>query len=252
MIFDIPFDLKLMEASNCLITATNRMGKSRLACGLSSTLQKLNWKVLAFDPCGNYKEISDIPNVISVNPLGNEKTPILIDESCIYDLSLLVPTEQKLFVNDALMSLWQYKVEHQTDLWHLILLEEMQQYAKNVRGLISQHLLRVMSAGRNQKMRVLGIAVDLALIDPAFIRLCQQRYHGKLGLEIGSKRRFKGYYGNDYMKIALEGLECGDFIYVKNTDLQIIHVPLFEPKSTPKPLPHKQPNIFERLFKPLS
>lgn len=250
--FDIPFDLKEMQKSNCLITATNSQGKSRLACGIAHNLMRFNWHVLAFDTCGNYKDISDIPHRIKVYPKSESLPKLPIDTSVVFDLSLMRPSEQMWFVNYALESLWDYKVISQCTQWHCILLEEMQLYSRSVRGFCQQNLLRIMSAGRNQKIRVLGISVDLALIDPAFIRLCQQRYHGRLGIEENAKRKFKSYYGKDFTRIACEGLNCGDFIYVNGSKIQIISVPLFEAKTTPQPLTIKTPTLRERIKNALS
>lgn len=54
------------------------------------------------------------------------------------------------------------------------------------------------------------ITVDLALIDPSFIRLCQRRYHGCLGIKQGSKRRFKSHYDKEWMEKTTQ-LEVGQF-----------------------------------------
>lgn len=249
--FDIPFDIKEMEASNCLITATNRMGKSRLACGIAHNLKNWNWIIYAFDPCGNYREISDIPHRVKVYP--EQDIPILpIDRSVVIDLSLLRPSQQQDLVNFYLEALWNFKVIHQCTQWHLILLEEMHNYARNTRGLIQQNLLRTMTQGRNQKIRVLGVSVDLALIDPCFIRLCQQRYHGRLGIEENSKRKFRSYYGKDNMRIATEGLDVGDFLYINGSKIQVIHAPLFISRTQPQLLTIKQSSIKQRILNALS
>jgi len=42
----------------------------------------------------------------------------------------------------------------------------------------------------------------LSLIDCAFIRLAQQRYHFKLGNEPNAKRRFNVYHSKDWTRIA--------------------------------------------------
>ena len=116
-----------------------------------------------------------------------------------------------------------------------------------------------MSAGRNQHILVLAITVDLALIDPSFIRLCQQRYHARLGIEENSKRKFRNYYGLDWCRIATEGLDLGFFIYLLRNKLKVINVPCFETKRIPKPfyipkpLPKPQPkSLWTRIREWLS
>lgn len=228
----IPFDITEAKKSNVLISGTNNTGKSRLACGICSILKHFDWRLIVFDNSGIWREISDLPFVHTVEG----KTIPLEDLNVIYDLSFLTPRTQRKAVDTFFKEYWNLvrrrrkKQRKRT----LIILEEFQMYGRNSR--YSDNLARIMCTGRNLKIRVLGIVVDLALIDPFFIRLCQQRYHGKLGIEEGSKRKFRNYYGKDYTRIACEGLQVGDFLYVLNNKIKIVSVPLFEPKTTPKPL----------------
>lgn len=123
----------------------------------------------------------------------------------------------------------------------------MQLYLKNIRGPISQNLLRVMGTGRNQQIRVLGVTIDLALIDPCFIRLCGQRYHGFLDVEENSKRKLQRYYGKDWARTAFEGLQTGDFIYYIDHKLRVMSVPCFEPKKTPEHIKEKPTPMKSRI-----
>lgn len=68
------------------------------------------------------------------------------------------------------------------------------------------------------------------------MRLAEQRYHGKLGIEENSKRKFKAYYGSDWCRVATEGLEVGDFIYLCKGKLKVVSVPLFQAKTLPQEL----------------
>ena len=97
-----------------------------------------------------------------------------------------------------------------------------------------------MSAGRNHAIRILAVSVDLALIDSAFIRLCGQRYYGRLNIEENSKRKFRNYHGLDWTRVATE-LDLGYFIYLLRDRLKIIHVPLFQPKRLPEAYPVPKP-----------
>ena len=112
---------------------------------------------------------------------------------------------------------------------HACILEEFQLYGRNVRGSAAQNILRIMSAGRNHKIRLLAVTVDLALIDTSFIRLCSQRYYGRLSIEENSKRKFRNYHGLDWCRIATE-LDLGFFIYLGNDKLQVVNIPCFETK----------------------
>jgi len=232
--FQICYEINEQKESNTLIAGTNKTGKSRLACNIASILQNVNWKIIAFDPVGNYKTISDIPSFYTVTKERNynqEKKEWFYpfpEDSLIYDLSLITPRTQKSFVNDVLEILWNNQVKKGSK-WTLIILEEFQLFGRNLRGSVAQNLLRICSAGRNHKIRILAVSVDLALIDPAFIRLTSQRYYGRLNIEENSKRKFRNYHGLDWCRIATE-LELGYFIYLLRDKLRVINIPCFETK----------------------
>jgi hypothetical protein len=225
------------QKSNILISGTNCTGKSRLSCYIASILQTLSWKIIVFDPCGIYQKISDIPFFYIVTKHKNydaEKKVWLFPfpkTSMIFDMSLLKPCDQKKFADVVLDKLWNQQVKNGSQ-WTLIILEESQMFMQNIRGSISQSILRICSAGRNHKIRMLAVTPDLALLDTAYIRLSQQRYHGKLAIEENSKRKFRAYYGCDWTRIATE-LDLGYFIYMLRNRLKVVCVPLFETKRKP-------------------
>ena len=253
--FNIPFDIEEAQKSNILISGTNHTGKSRLACSLCSILQTINWKIVCFDNTGVWRQISDLPRFYQVTEqnIDLESKTVnypFFNQSVIYDTSLLIPDHRKLFVDKVLRDLWNSRVNNPSNQWILIALEEAQLFMKNIRGSAGQNLLRIASAGRNWKVRILALTVDLALIDPSIIRLCGQRYHGRLGIEDNGKRKFRGYYGGDWCRIAQE-LDLGYFIYLLRDKLKIVHVPLFEPKRLPvqyTPIIIEQPkSLWQRI-----
>ena len=245
--FNIPFDIEEAQKSNILISGTNHTGKSRLACNITSILQNFNWRIICFDNTGIWRRISDLPTWYQVTEQSIDLETRTVNypffqQSIIYDTSLLIPDHQKLFVDKVLRDLWDSRVNNPSNQWTLVALEEFELFGRNTRGSASQNLFRIMHAGRNQRIRALAITTDLALIDPSFIRLCQQRYHARLAIEDNSKRKFRGYYGGDWCRVAQE-LDLGFFIYLFRNKLKIMHVPLFEPKRLPAPY---TPKIIEQ------
>jgi len=230
-IFTLPFDFNEAKKSNILLTGTNHTGKSRLAAGLCSILQTLNWKIIAFDNAGIWKRISDIPIYVDVEPSEYFYQIPIVNKSIIYDISQLIPERQKIFVDYVLRDAWENR-ESQNYQWLLIMFEEAQLYLRNIRGNVSQNIMRIASAGRNRQIRVLAITVDLSLLDPAFIRLCQQRYHAKLGIEENAKRKYRNYYGKEWLNTTIN-LELGQFVYLNKNKLEKIRVPLFQSKRQP-------------------
>lgn len=109
-------------------------------------------------------------------------------------------------------------------------------------AVLFQNLYRICHVGRNRQTRVLGITTDLALIDSSFIRLCQQRYHARIGIEENAKRKFKNYYGKRWLEVT-EKLNVGEFVYLNKNQLQKIKIPLFQSV-------HKPQNLNELNIKP--
>lgn len=226
-------DLEECKASNILVSGTNRTGKSRLACAIASVLQSLNWKILIFDNSGIWQSISDIPNLLVLEPNRTEYNIPLTKKSLLIDTSNLKEDKQRELIDGVCSDLWLNRRLYGSE-WILLVLEEFELYAKNLRT-TSQNLKRICHAGRNRQVRVLGVTTDLSLIDCSFIRLCQQRFHARLGIEINCKRRFRGYYGKEWLQIATR-LQLGEFIYLLRDQLSLISVPLFMPKRQPKPI----------------
>jgi len=252
--FEIPFDIHEAMKTNILVSGTNHTGKSRLASGICSVLQNLNWKIVAFDNTGIWKQISDIPTFYQLSENRNfdkdreEWFYPFPTESMIFDTSLLLPINQKSFVDDVLRRLWNAQVYNPQNQWTLVALEEFQLFGRDIRSSVAQNILRIASAGRNHKVRVLAITVDLALVDSVFVRLSGQRYHGRITREENGLRKFRNYYGLDNTRVACE-LDLGYFLYYLNDRIKIIHMPLFQPSRLPEPYrtqPIEQPK--ESLF----
>lgn len=224
---ETPIDLKECKRSNILISGTNQQGKSLCAMSISDLLMRNDWQVIAFDSVGIWRHKSTIPNYVSVT---DKDQNVFFAKSSIYDLSMLKLKNQKHFVERFLEELWLLRVISKTDKWLLVIFEEFQMMAKNLRGELSQNILRIMSVGANHNVRCLGITPDLSLIDCAFIRLSQQRYHFKLGNEPNAKRRFRAYYGFDNTRIA-QDLDVGFCLYVLRDKIGIYKIPLFERKT---------------------
>ena len=224
-----------------LVTGTNQQGKTRLAMAISETLQNQgineNWRIIVFDVVGHWKQFSSMPYYVQLKQLRRVKVP---EHSIIFDISFLLPSEQKQFVESTLLDLWKSNLEKTPDFWTLCIFEESQLYTRNLRGLLSQQIQRIFSVGANLKIRSLAITPSLTGIDPEFIRLCNQRYHFRLGNEQNIKRKFKSYYGSDWLRVTLN-LDVGFFVYYLNGQLEVKHVNLYTAQTKPQPLQLTKP-----------
>jgi len=232
-VYPFAFDWREAEKSNILVSGTNSTGKSRLACKLAHILKTLGWRIICFDNSSVWQKISDLEICITISEDENfYQIPILEDKSVVYDISQLIPQEQKKLIDFVLRDVWENRNGENFE-WLLIILEEFELYGRTTRGNIAQNIFRIMHAGRNRMIRTLAISTDLALVDSSFIRLCSLRYHGRINFEANSKRRFRQYYGKEWLQIA-NSLELGNFIYLNRDKLQQIKVPLFEAKTKPQ------------------
>ena len=248
-----PLSVSEARKSNILISGTNQQGKSLCAMSISDILMNNQWQVICFDNVGVWKNKSTIPLYYTVSETSMKY--ILPKISIIFDISLLLPSYQKEFVENVLADIWRDRIENPSDKWLLVVFEEFQLYARNVRGNVSQNILRIMSVGANHKIRCLGITPDMSLIDCAFIRLAQQRYHFKLGNEPNAKRRFRAYYSKDWCRIV-RTLDVGFTIYVNKEKLKVHKIPLFISQTTSQeytePQPKAKPKLITRIINALS
>lgn len=220
---------------------------------LTDVSMRQGWQVIVFDNVGIWKNQSSIRTYYEVSETTMKY--VLPKGSMIFDISLLLPSYQKEFCENVLKDVWKNRIETEPNQWLLVVFEEFQLYAKNVRGNVSQNILRIMSVGANHKTRRLGITPDLSLMDCAFIRLCGQRYHFRLGNEPNAKRRFRAYYGSDWCRIGLE-LDVGCLIYYVSEQLKVHCVPLFRTRRLSQPYREpekpKKKGILERIITSLS
>jgi hypothetical protein len=142
-------------------------------------------------------------------------------------MSLLKPSKQRKFVNESLESIWLTHVNSSNKNWQIVILEESELYCKNLRGQLAENIYRIMCVGANQGIRVIAITPCMSIIDPLFIRLCNQRYHFRLAVEENSLRKFRRYYGSDNARIV-QHLAVGFCLYYLNGKVRVVDVPLWE------------------------
>jgi hypothetical protein len=226
-----------------LLTGTNQQGKTRLSMAISETLHNQgilnNWRILVFDVVGHWKQLSSVPYFVEVKKLKKIQVP---EQSTVFDISYLLPSEQKQFVEATLLDLWNSSLDKTPEKWTLCIFEESQLYCRNVRSKVSEQIQRIFSVGANHKIRSLAIAPSLTGLDPEFIRLCNQRYHFRLGNEQNIKKKFRSYYGLDWCNVALN-LDVGFFVYYLNGKLEVKHINLFESETKSQPLQLVKPQV---------
>ncbi|MDH5374459.1 MAG: hypothetical protein OEZ21_10515 [Candidatus Bathyarchaeota archaeon] len=188
-----------------LLTGTNQVGKSTAAMAISDILMRNYpdpWRIIAVNNVGHWKNRSTIPHFYQVSD-KTMKFMLPKTESIIFDTGLLLPTFQREFLESLLRDVWEMQL-NQASQCFLICLEESHLFMRNIRSMLSQSLMRICSVGANWKIRTLAISPSLTGIDPEFIRLAQQRWHFKAGIESNALRRFRSYYSKDWCRVAKE------------------------------------------------
>ena len=228
-----PLDLTELKKSNVLVTGTNSTGKSLTAIQLCDILMREGWQCVAVDSSGAWRNKSSIQTFYTVSET-TMRYVLPTEESMVFDVSLLLPSYQREFLENILNDIWQWRVKNQPRKWLMIFLEESHLYMRNIRGMVSQSLLRMCSVGRNYKTRVCAISPSLTGIDKEFVRLSSQRYHFKISPEQHSLRRYRSYYGSDWVRV-LRALDTGYCIYYLNEKMQVYKIPLFHSRTLPQP-----------------
>jgi len=117
-----PLDLAELKKSNVLVSGTNQQGKSRASMFLADIAMRENWQIVVFDNVGIWKHKSSIPIFYEVSEVS--MSYVLTEQSIIYDISLLLPSYQKEFVENVLADLWKMKLENPNGKWLLVIFED--------------------------------------------------------------------------------------------------------------------------------
>lgn len=258
------FKLEESFKTNLLVSGANASGKTKLSCSLASQFYKMGYTCIVVDISGAWKHVSDLPYYSKVTKVNNKIRIPKYEQntSRIYDLSTLKLSETKQVVEKLSELIWNERIEQINPVPTFLFLEESEGFLKNIRGKQSESIYRLVHVGRNINVRCILITTDLALLDASVIRLCGIRLYGYLNPEENSKRKFRAYHGSDWCKIAMEGLDVGDFIryrqYNRKKPLDVISVPLFIRKTKPriyiaepkiKPIIYTEPKPQNKLLK---
>lgn len=246
----IPFDLKKALKSGFFISGTSGSGKTNLAFNLAEILMENGVVVFAFDPSQAWMQNSSIPFYKTIDE-NTEKFWLKSDQSIIFDISLLYVKDQRSFVEKIAKSLFMQKVKNpKVRFWTVLIFEESQLYLQQsaMRSKAYMEMMRLITVGRNYKLRYGLITQFPSMIDKLCVKMTQQRYFGYSD-EKNDLDYVNCFIPNEDFYIIIKDpvdkkekkvpamctFQVGEFFYDVGAVTQRVKTPLFQAKSKPQP-----------------
>jgi hypothetical protein len=256
------FSINVNEAlaSGVYVSGTTGSGKSDIAMYAVDAIREAvpEMVFVAFDPSQDWMQRSSIQRVETLTSAYIRDVPT---QSTIYDLSLLTVRDcQKLIENfNEKLMLQQALTRSQTP--YFLVFEESHTYFPEgcMRAKRYQNTVRMMTQGRNFKVRFMCITQFAALMDKNAMRYMKQRYFGFTD-EPNDVDYIARIIGKSEAE-KLQSLNAGEFAYWHSGKLDKIAVEPYEsdvskeyiatitPQPQPKPLPKVATTDYNPLLK---
>ena len=175
---------------------------------------------------------SRIAKTIRIDTYPTKLENFPMNESVIFDLSRLYMNQQREVVTALCKALFNYKVNlpKSKRRWHFIMFEECQLYLKqsSMRSNASAEVLRLITVGRNYKIRYGLITQFPSSVDKLPVKMTKQRYFGYTD-EPNDKAYLSSFIGKDRAE-ELETMTVGQFYYKKGRQIEKISTPEYKRK----------------------
>jgi len=228
----LPFDLQETLATGIFTSGTSGSGKSDIGMYAASLLVKHDVAVLVFDSSQDWLNRSSISHY---HTLANSFLDKIPEHSIIYDISHLTIRQQQGLVERFCRMLMQYQaaIPAQKRRQYFLIFEEAHTYFPEgcMRAKRFQNTVKMMTQGRNFKVRFMAITQFSSLIDKTAMRYMTQRFLGNSNEpnDVGYLRKIIGKYAEQ-----LGSLKNGEFLYYNRGNVKRIQIRPFE--STRQPI----------------
>jgi len=243
-------DVEEAKKSNLMLTGLTGSGKTRLAWAHTDELMRSGFQVIVIDPVSVWRD-SPIPYLVKVEPYTRIKMAEIVEsKSVVFDISRLLIDNQLEFLDMLSKHLFTSRVDATSPKQTMLVIEEASTFIKYLRTQVSQNIYRLAFTGRNYGIRLMYIDPRLNSIPSEFRFLAGQQFHG-FANEVNVLNKIRRLYGKQWEETMKE-LNVGEFIRIQaGRDPTLIKVPLYQPKTKPKPYvspkPIKKPH--QRVFK---
>lgn len=237
----IKFDIEEAKKSGVYLGGTSGSGKTNTAFSLIDALMQQGIIVYVFDPSQAWQNKSNVPHYIVVDKL--ETFSFDQNQSLIFDISHLYVEDQRKLVAAFCKSIYmsQVNLPPEKRQWIFIFFEEAQIYLQqnSMRNRASAEVMRLITVGRNFKIRYGLITQFPSTIDKLPVKMTKQRYFGYTD-EKNDIEYVKAFLGIDKAK-ELNTLKTGEFIYQYGKLLERLQFPEFKTQLQPQEIKPKQP-----------
>jgi len=232
---NFPFDYEEALKSGIYISGTTGTGKSDIAMYIADHLMKQGVTIIIFDPSQDWINRSSIPHYR--NPTRNPVRTIP-EHSVIYDLSEATPRQQQTFVETFCQTIMLTQAMKKQRKQYFLIFEEAHTYFPEgcMRAKRCQNTMRMMTQGRNYKVRFACITQFASLIDKNAMRYMKQRYFGYTD-EPNDVEYVTSMFPKAFRPQAeryLRTLKTGQFIYKHGENIDVFTIKPFHTKTKPK------------------
>lgn len=233
----LPFDLQEALRSGLYCAGTTGTGKTDIGMYAASLLMKYGVTVLVFDSSQDWLNRSSILHYRTLASSFIDKIP---EHSIIYDISHLTIRQQQELVERFCKILMRYQatIPDQERRQYFLVFEEAHTYFPEgcMRAKRLQNTVKMMTQGRNFKVRFMAITQFSSLIDKTAMRYMTQRFLGNSNEpnDVAYLRKIIGKYAEQ-----LGSLRNGEFLYYNRGNVKRIQIKPFE--TTKQPIQIKIP-----------
>ena len=226
----LKFDIEEGKKSGVYFSGTSGSGKTNAAKSVIKMLMEAGISCYIFDPSQAWLK-SSITNIIVVSALP---TDLVVNQSTVFDISRLLVSDQKIVVSDFCKGLFAHQVNlpEADRKWCFVFFEEAQIYLQqnSMRANSSAEVMRLITVGRNFKIRYGLITQFPSTIDKLPVKMTKQRYFGYTD-EKNDVEYIRSFLGDQVEE--LKSLKLGEFIYNKGTTLEHVQFPEFKTDIQP-------------------
>jgi energy-coupling factor transporter ATP-binding protein EcfA2 len=225
--FDEIFDVDALLRSGLVVFGGSGCGKSTLA---KAVVRRLAAKgIVSYVVDSSRAWTNEGYDTIEVS--RDCKCYIWNSENTVFDVCLLSVDEKVIFADTLARSLLDAHICGTVDRPEILVFEESETYLGNntLRSKRLEHVLTLVSTGRNFALRYIAISQVPSMIDKLPIKLCEQRFFGRLS-EPNDQRYCKAILNKESVE-QLKSLTVGNFISENKGKIQKFKLETEKPRG---------------------